>query len=615
MTLSNGVEKFEAAHQKVRKAFKEALATHTEIETVPNSNDESRQVFNTKSQHKIFEEAIMDTAGYLAKLKSHFNSLAFTNRLPVELLVYIVRLTAPSKGAIPRDYVPYTWVCRYWRSVLVQTANFWASFHLDFDKPINPFVHELIRRSRPATLNVSMKINSIKFSSALEDFLDKESKRIHTLTLQRVGPYEMGNYFGDKPFPSLRRFGYHQLGISSDFSALLAIIDSEHLETLECNILDTTSRDEIRQLTPALSRMRKIGFDIYTVSLVAREPLRSIMGSLHNSINLHALYLTALAYAPLPPSKLTVLPELQFLSTNIPSLLTAIQAPKLLSLDVTICSSSLTFDNPILTEFDFSSIKYFHIVDGGYSAPCVLGLREPIHPESVFSVKSEHYLQDIFFLWRLEDIFCDEDTDILSDAWSHSYFRLTFDKDIEIFKETLEGVLPSMLPRLTGLVELCIVSGHMLRATEFTNIEKFLPHLPSLEVLIVPYGGELMDFIRLLSDPSLCPRLNHVSYTACYSDPLQPEKLKEFAEEIGKLLTECIQSRRKTYSDALKFIVFGNCPPLPDFWLQELEGLGSKIVTARDIEIAQSIRPTVVELGPGSEMESVSSVHSASEED
>ncbi|GJJ16019.1 hypothetical protein Clacol_010298 [Clathrus columnatus] len=96
----------------------------------------------------------------------------------------------------------------------------------------------------------------------------------------------------------------------------------------------------------------------------------------------------------------------------------------------------------------------------------------------------------------------------------------------------------------------------------------------------------LTDFIHTLSDPSLCPRLKYLSFvTSSRLDTFYLRKpIEAWAEDVGKTLTECLQSRHKTHGARLKDIALYKCPPLPDTWLKEAQMLGAMVVTAKDVE-------------------------------
>ncbi|GJJ16029.1 hypothetical protein Clacol_010308 [Clathrus columnatus] len=125
-------------------------------------------------------------------------------------------------------------------TILTQTANLWTSIALKLiDKSIDPFIHEILERSKSAKLQLNLFIKSTRFLSVLDDFLVK-GDRIQTLKL-REDPHDLEEdidyVFKDKHFPSLQHadynFSYYQKSASA---LLLATTTSDRLETLKCQL-------------------------------------------------------------------------------------------------------------------------------------------------------------------------------------------------------------------------------------------------------------------------------------------------------------------------------------------------------------------------------------------
>ncbi|GJJ06700.1 hypothetical protein Clacol_000895 [Clathrus columnatus] len=395
---------------------------------MPNVDDVSN--FDVKKEREKLENMLDEhliTSSYIVKLKSHLNMLVPINKLPVELFIHIIRLTSKETRKKRPSYVPCTWVCHHWRSVLTQTPNLWKALQLGKagrtgGLPITPFDHEFLKQSKSAGLDIDLWSDFDRYLPMLEEFFTKESSRIHKLNFH-------GDSKGSIPpvwlakirFPSLREFVDHSSPLTNDLYLFLpCIIASDHLETLGLQFWEHFSIKMLDQLTPKFRRLRRL-----SLIISKRGVIQLMLDALQNNNKLRTLKLIA----PDMPAICNeiILPELEFLSTNDETLLQNVQAPKL------------------------------------------------------------------------------------------------------------------------ALVE-CIR--------------------------------------RLCNTPLLCPRLKYLSYKIVYWDDiiLEDDENENFTEDLGKLLVECLQSRYKSYGNTLEYIVFGNCPLLPDYWLDECKRLGTTVITERGLE-------------------------------
>ncbi|GJJ08095.1 hypothetical protein Clacol_002303 [Clathrus columnatus] len=145
---------------------------------------------------------------------------------------------------------------------------------------------------------------------------------------------------------------------------------------------------------------------------------------------------------------------------------------------------------------------------------------------------------------------------------------------VEAFKKQKIAFLA--LPQLTNLIELDILFPCTIN--DFRALMALTP-TSLVEKVIIRHGCKLLDFIRVLSNTSVLPRLKYL-YFATF---LIPRNLEQYAEEVGESLTTCLKYRQEDSAHVelqLKNIVLRNCPPLPSIWLDELEKLGvTKIIT------------------------------------
>ncbi|GJJ15365.1 hypothetical protein Clacol_009641 [Clathrus columnatus] len=494
----------------------------------------------------------------------HPNMLtAAINRLPVELLTCIILLANLStntlilRGAHAHPYLPYTWVCRHWRSVLIQCPVFWTLIPLrSLQKCFiiqkhsiiqKPFYREIFRRSGSSHVDVILSSNYTPFDIMIKHLFAKESNRIRRLQVSNFRRLALSGLH----LPSLRGFALvdrcalpHELngtGYRLSLLQLLPVLSaSKHLDTLQCSLYKdewtTACKDQLASIFTHIKNLR--------LTLEATEIIKPVLDLLHNNTRLQSLQLNLQPY-----TKETnlfghfILPELQFLTFENLNLIDHFQCPKLSCLSVAQMYIPYNPDLLILKELDFSSIKYLWIRGNCQRSTyghCILGTKERIDCEAVFSERA-----DILF----------GDHPIL-----------------------LQEALSSIIPRLTNLIEL-----HLLVPQAYSICRGIVPRLFSVQKIVVVSGNGLVKLLRLLNNPSRCPQLTHLSYTIV---PL-PENLKQYAEDVGRNLTKCLQSRQgdsESASDvALKYINLGNCPPLPDVWLEELHKLDAKIVIEQNL--------------------------------
>ncbi|GJJ12727.1 hypothetical protein Clacol_006971 [Clathrus columnatus] len=572
--------------KKLKKKIKEVIGIQNKLETIPNVVDRS---LDMNEERRVLEQMIsyhLKVSDYIVKLNKRLNMfVAGVNKLPVEILADIIRFTYnPSEQTqYKHPYILYTWVCHHWRSVLIQTPDLWTSIELGTssaakEPPITPFAREFLERSKSAPLDITISHRFANFLPMLQDFFAKEKNRISTLYLRENHPDLILKVLSGKRFPSLRGLVYYSLSFDDYLPKLIPCITaSDHLETLKCSFWHTFPIKMIDRLVPIFINIKTLGLNVCTQGII-----QTIWDSLRNSPKLRALRMTLVFELPKYFGE-TTWPELEFLSVGHEFLLRGVRAPKLSSLDLQ-CGLPVSFDSyPIFENFNYSSIKYLNILDHHRDFHHILGLKEPIPLRSAFSITSKGLLDEIR---SINDALKSED--MLSDDWVRGYFRIGFICE-EVFTETLKGALSSIFPRFTGLLELCLMSQYLIDVEDL-RFEKILIRVPSLEKLTIPLGSELPEFIRLLGNPSLCPRLKRLSYMSSYSDRLVPEELKRFAEDIGKLLVECLESRKKGCINVLENIILGNCPPLPDISVRKCRKLGTTVVAEKSLDSIETVK-------------------------
>ncbi|GJJ09220.1 hypothetical protein Clacol_003442 [Clathrus columnatus] len=560
-------EKLENIHYKIREAsqtIKDAFGIiRSEVQNISNIDAN----FSTQEERELLEQTIHVTTEYVFDVKTHLNRLALINKLPVELLTYIILLTAPPSirqywhDAHP--YISLSGVCRHWRSVIIQNPDFWT---LVQNAPV-PLVREILRRSKSTELDIIIRDDPAEFASALVDLFSKESNRIRTLRLLwNDPPHEkiIQLVLSSKQYPSLRGLVIDRLQDPSDAIIPLfpVLLSSEHLETLQCSLETNFPLD---QLLHIISRLKNL--DIMILSSLTPATVESLLSK---STKLRSLRLTVWD-AGLATSR-TLLPELYFLSVSPSYLLHYFQTPKLSTVHMTWDSYSTAIARyPILEEFDLSSTRYLYIYHESGSN-YILGSKDCQHCESSFSSQHEYFLDEELDIQP--DLF---EIDIISEKFPNDIFHFSVGS-LDSFLRDLG--LSLILPRLTNLRELYIFAS-----PNCVSLQEIVAKIPSVEKLVIQHQNILLEFIEVLNDTSILPRLKHLSYKT----PSIPEYLDGYLEVVGKSLAECVKLRRKSFPHALEFVALGGrCPYLPEIWLNELQKLGTKVVTSKGPEMENS---------------------------
>ncbi|GJJ12637.1 hypothetical protein Clacol_006880 [Clathrus columnatus] len=528
MASINTMEELKVAHMEIRKVVRNIK---TKIANASNVHDSSVGVEEERELiHQTIGDLVMVSANQLAGLKTRLNALVPINRLPVEIFAHIILLTNTSTKENSHPYIRYSWVCHHWRSALIQNSAFWtviqhrSAWYSHDPQSIKSIYEELLWRSKSAKLDVRLSDHSIAFISTLEKVFAEESVRICGLRITGDHKDLIQLVLSGKQFPSLQRLSLPYGGTLVRLVSVL--VASDHLETLECAVWDNTS---FNHLAPILHRIQNLNIDLANLSLVP-----GLFDLLQDSTKLQTLQLRirGLSISEAGPRQI-ILPELRFLSVGCFSILNLIRAPKLLSLEATWNPRTVPFAPQ---EFDFPPIEYLYIRGSQNHRGC-----------AAYG-------------------YCFLGVDRISQEYPRDCFHLDYSNE---FGRTLGVVLQEIslvLPRLTRLVEVYFLIPHSL-----DEFEVLITHLPSIEKLVVQRGNKLLDVIRLFNkSPSLCPRLKHLYFKTF----VLPKNLQKYANDVGKSLTKCLESRRKSSADDLKYLNLKNCPPLPSNWLKKLENLG-----------------------------------------
>ncbi|GJJ10286.1 hypothetical protein Clacol_004512 [Clathrus columnatus] len=415
----------------------------------------------------------------LADQKMMMNALVTINKLPVELFTYIILLTRTSLKEAQHPYLLYTWVCRHWRSVIVQTSAFWTLIR-GYAPDVGSFDHELLRRSGSAKVDIILSNYSSLYGPIFQNFLSKESNRVRNLGVY-TGRFDLNHLVPSQvQFPSLRGFVFRRGGYN--ISQLLSVlVASEHLEMLELELReDTGTPSPMDQLDLVFNRIRNLRLTICSDTIIP-----TAHAFLRSSIKVQKLQIknldTLTLKHPISSSDQTILPELQLLSVMDPFLLDYLQAPKLSSLDVGwLFMSNPALNYKIIEEFDFSLIKHMYIrgprtsgADDGHGY-CILASKKPVN------------------CYSITPNFLFEDT--LSHDSSRDWFHLGFSRE-NTFAEALREIMLLILPRSTSLIELHLL--YRIKESNPHTVPDFRVNLPMLKSLSLCDLPSLLENLRL----------------------------------------------------------------------------------------------------------------------
>ncbi|GJJ16030.1 hypothetical protein Clacol_010309 [Clathrus columnatus] len=568
-------------HRIVEEAYRSNQIIHPSSKI--NIDDISVQSQNS-DERELLEHMIVVATGHLARLKTRLNMLVPINKLPVELLIHILLLAKPCITKRKYPYVSYMGVCHHWQTVIIQTPNFWT---LVQHVPLL-FFHEILRRSKSARLDVIIRDDPPEFLSVLENLFTKQGSRIRTLRLHGNGSAESLTrlILSNGHFPSLRVFVLDRSSNPCEiFIQLLPVlVSSDHLETLDC-ILNITNGIRLDQLAQIFSRLKNLRLELHPQT--APASVESLLFLLCGNTKLQTLRLMAAPCVSFSSGTghCIILPELRFLSASQIPLLKYFRAPKLSCLDTAMGRYSIiTPDCSILEDYNFSSMRCLYVLGppnqfspAHFSRYSILALKRRLHYEFFSSTNTDehsfNYGIDPEGFFRF---------DIDSNTIPSEYFRLQLHR--EEFTDFLKPGLSWLLPRLTSLTELYFLPG--IQPHHAFCLKNIMTHIFSVQKLIIEHDNSLLDFIHILNNTSLVPRLRYL----CYATTTRLNNPENYAEIIGRSLAECLQSRQKVSAHKLQFIAFGgNCPPLSETWLNELRKLGTKVVIVESRMVFQYV--------------------------
>ncbi|GJJ09844.1 hypothetical protein Clacol_004068 [Clathrus columnatus] len=357
-------------------------------------------------------------------------------------------------------------------------------------------------------------------------------------------------------FSSLQQLIFNVFTTKSTGNLLQILASSENLEILQCKLSEDV---KVEQLAPTFLRVRKL---VITIPSPHTELARSVVASLHDSQKLQNLSLmfTTNYLDEILDKVPIVLPELLILWSNCLSAIEQIYAPRLSLLDITVLDY-LDYQRTLFGDLDFASTKHLY-VKRCYQGYCISGSKYYTSCKlSARSLNASEGFQDVLPHNWPRDCFC-------------FHIKLEVFEGYNVFKRS-QDVLLDIRPRLTNLTSLYLSVPDSLY-----DLEQLLTMFPMIENLVIDDGDNAMNFIDILHDTALCRCLKELSYITYWI----PRNLENHADNIGKELTKCLQLRKKNDAHQLKSIHMDNCPPLSNIWLEELQKLGTEVMTAKNVQ-------------------------------
>ncbi|GJJ08097.1 hypothetical protein Clacol_002305 [Clathrus columnatus] len=391
------------------------------------------------------------------------------NKLPVELLTYIFLFAKKPVEECLNPFLSYTWVCRHWRSILIQNPAFWTHIYRSRwhsnDDFVDTFRNELLRRSGSAELDVILPNDFTPFTPWFKNLFVKEGNRIRNLVVGTIDHNSFHYIISVKCLVSLR--GLSLLNGYDHPRFLPELVASHQLETLELQGYENI-KIPLDQIALIFGRIRNLKLTVRTVN-------SSVRAVLNSGVKLEKLRLNILGDSLASGQEETVmlLPELQFLSINNPTIFKYLRTPKIESLDARWGFLGLdSFDYQIFKDLDFLSIQYLYTCTSMTSDGHIIS----------GSKNSNHCASDLFSQSIISGL------DFLTEdgfrKHSRNCFRFRF-RD----KGAFAIALPWILSRLKNLIQLHLLHPaiHFRPQTPIT--------LPELQVLSIENSSPLIEYL------------------------------------------------------------------------------------------------------------------------
>ncbi|GJJ05940.1 hypothetical protein Clacol_000127 [Clathrus columnatus] len=490
------------------------------------------------------------------------------NQLPVETLIKIITLTEYPGVKKPYPSIPFSWVCRSWRSAVLGHTAFWRI--IVFDWNMTPtLLQEVLKRSQAAPLEVSVE-HGLPSAQFFWDGLRADASRVKTLhmnTRHSAHPLQFSDLLSF--FSSLDNIFY------TTYRTIDAS-DSSFEDFVQCNVKALrVSVGTLGCLAMPGCFLNLCWLDLEYGSSI---PLSSLLKAMQNLPNLQVLYLHLSDSPPdyesdsidsptlSLPDPIITLHELRVLITehSIPHL---VDAPKLAYLEISEYPAN--DDNNHFGGFDFSTVTDMSFEISDLNNICIMGYNKSEanfsfffgNVNSIFDPMPTSYLNKFHISLQNPTQFEKEDPSTGGPHNPFPFFAAVLQKTINLRKILLDCSDCHDSPE-----------NESLNYNDFRCFLNVFKSAIDVRELLFMWGCSFPMVCDLLSDGALFPHLEKLTYVNGEDEPQTISDL----EPLQNLMKE-----RSTRNTIPLEIELQNFPPVQSELLEKIGNLGIRITQIR----------------------------------
>ncbi|GJJ14461.1 hypothetical protein Clacol_008725 [Clathrus columnatus] len=469
----------------------------------------------------------------------------------------------------------FSWVCHYWRSVILNEASFWKTVVIR-RRGISPiFLEELFTRSRNNPLEIIIQHDS---KELLE--LYARNRRYFLPVIDRVKTFHLYVY-RDKIyltddirflwaflsfFPSLENIFCRPISRCPTDVDFIPLSIQPQLKAMQVYIdrLDNIAAPgQFREL-----RWLRLTYTTRSISLF------TLLKTLQNLPNLQVLHLfpSAKKYSNLKRDKdhdedVITLNELTALISSCP-ILHLIDAPKLSHLNVLTTYFSIGDTYGHLCGFDFSRITHIRseIIRGSVH-PYIIG--NPTYEWEGFNDTSWSSSGQYRYNGNLAWVY-----DEFPISYPPNQFRLSFRERRAERSPALISTFVLYLKKATNLEEITFTGLDLssLNSADVDSLSNALRWATSVRTLTILWGNSLKDLCDFLRDKDVLPRLKKLRYSADFYE----------AHMDHSYIPNCLRNLVKERSEGPLEIELSNFDSIHPRGLEQIENSGLQVIQRKD---------------------------------
>lgn len=505
----------------------------------------------------------------------HFHKkTSLIRKFPVEILTMIFFLVGPASTNNPYVYLPLSWVCRYWRSIVLENPKFWTV--IGYKKGLgrsDDFVREAIRRSEPHKFDFFSCPQGFYIPGCKTHYAQlvvSESSRIRTLLIRNETVFNRGYITWPKSFPQLEnlilcsQMNYVVETGRDSLTQLFLACRPRYVE-LSCALL-------YKQMFHSLSRVEWLkihysaSFNVSIIyNLLERLPNLRVLNLIPSSSAWTLVDDGDVSVEVMPP---LILPNLRMLSLN-PGRgeFRSIHAPTLDYLGLSHFPTQDAYDWDFLGSIDFPMIKNFRIKLYDLEFNSSKGNSwEIISLMACISTGSPNETCEVF------ENFHKQVSVSLANVDDHLILPPKNSFHIELPWSRCFGTLFDYLKRATNLVELSI-DYQSLQISEDDNllVVQVLDNFDKITHLNILHSLCFVSVCDLLTQQRRVPRLERLAYHSS-------DKPNYDAGFVVKHVRVMQQARIRNSCEQLKILEIKGFAALSPAEVEEIEGLGIQLI-------------------------------------